>query len=79
MTVTKSTQLITDLGTLQSTAPTSATILKASTAGTDYAGMVEVCNQGAAELKRQLTELEGLTDAADGNLGLIENLLAELV
>lgn len=79
MTITKSTQVITDLATLQATAPTSATLDKASTFGTDYVGMVELCNQAAAELKRQLTDLEGLTDAADGNLGLIENLLAELV
>lgn len=79
MTITKSTQVITDLITLQMTAPTAATLVKASTAGTDINGMVELANQQAADLVRALIIIEGVTDSADGNLLRVQDLLAVLV
>ncbi len=79
MTVTKSTQVITDLGTMQSTTPTSATDTLAHVYGMDIAGMIDAANESAAQLKETLTLIAAKCDSADPNLAVANNLLAVLV
>jgi hypothetical protein len=74
---TPSTTIISNLKS--ATAPTSNTLKAANTAGIDFSGMLALAQSKALELKTCLTLLAAHTDAADGNLATINNILASLV
>ena len=73
---TASTMIISNLK--NATAPTSNTAKAASAAGMDVAGMMSLAQTKALELKSHLTLLVHVTDAADGNLATLNNILASL-
>lgn len=74
---TPSTTIISNLK--NATAPTGNTLKAASTAGIDATGMLALAQSKAIELKECLTLLAAHTDAADGNLATLNNILASLV
>ena len=74
---TPSTTIIANLKNL--TSPTGNTVKAANTAGIDMAGMILLAQTKALELKVCLTLLAHATDSADGNLTMMNNILASLV
>jgi hypothetical protein len=81
MTVTPSTTLLTDLETVISTPPTTATKTKAKTSAggdIDYVGMCSAALAALAQAKETLIEITAATDSADPNLATLANILASL-
>lgn len=76
MTSTPSTTIISHLKAL--TLPTGNTFKAANAGGIDMAGMLSLAQSKALELKACLTLLVRATDAADGNLATLDNILASL-
>lgn len=74
---TPSTTIITNLKS--AAAPTSNTMKAANAAGMDVGGMLALAQNKALELKACLTLVAAHTDAADGNLATLNNILASLV
>lgn len=76
MATTPSTTIITNLKGASS--PTANTIKAANTAGIDFQGMLALAQIKALELKTCLALLAHATDSADGNLTMLNNVLASL-
>jgi len=76
MSSTPSTTIITNLKS--ATLPTANTLKAANAAGIDANGMLALAQIKALELKTCLTLLARATDGADGNLTMINNVLASL-
>jgi len=74
---TASTTIVSNLK--NATAPTTNTLKAASAAGLDTNGMLALAQAKALELKTCLTLLARVTDAGDGNLATLNNVLASLV
>lgn len=77
MATTPSTTIISNLKGASS--PTANTIKAGNIAGTDVTGMLALAQSKALELKACLTLLARATDSADGNLAMLNNVLASLV
>jgi hypothetical protein len=76
------TPVITDLTTLANTAPTAASMTKATSGNCDHQdlqGNANLCLIKATEIKTLLNIIAGATDSADPNLTLITTILATFV
>ena len=76
MTTIPSTTIITNLKS--ATAPTANTLKSAGTGGLDMPGMLALALSKATELKVCLTLIVRLTDSADSNLTMLNDILASL-
>jgi hypothetical protein len=76
MSATPSTTIITNLKI--ATLPMANTLKAANTGDIDANGMLALAQSKALELKTCLTLLARATDGADGNLAILNNVLASL-
>jgi len=79
MTVTPSTELVTDIASLTPSSFTAATLLKAKNAKVDLIGMAEEAALKACELINCLNQINAVLDSGDTQRAVIANILAALV